>query len=119
MKNNYLLRLESSIKRAISEILNFEVKNNIGLVTVTECSITSDLEYLTVYYTVLSENDRKRAREGLESSKGFIRTSLASKVQMRKVPNITFKYDDSYQRGSRIEELLSEAKAKSMTDENN
>lgn len=117
MKSNYLLRLESSIKRALSEILNFEVKNNIGLVTVTECNITSDLEYLTVYYTVLSEKDKKRAREGLESSKGFIRTSLASKVSMRKVPNITFKYDDSFARGSRIEELLVEAKAQ-MVEEN-
>ncbi|MBP5342794.1 30S ribosome-binding factor RbfA [bacterium] len=119
MKSNYLLRLESSIKRALSEILNFEVKNNIGLVTVTECSITSDLEYLTVYYTVLSDKDKKRAREGLESSKGFIRSSLASKVQMRKVPNLIFKYDDSYQNRSRIEELLKEAKAKEIVEDEN
>ena len=114
MKSNYLMRLESSIKKALSEIINNEVKNNIGLVTITGCDLTSDLKYLTVYYTVLSEKDKKRAREGLEGSKGFIRTSLASKVSMRIVPNITFKYDESYEAGKRIEDLLAQIKEKEM-----
>ncbi len=115
MKNNYILRLESAILRAMSEIVNYEVKNNIGLVSITACDITSDLEFLTVYYTVLSEKDKKRAREGLESSKGFIRTSLCSKVKMRKAPKITFKYDVSMENGNRIEQLLEEIKAKDET----
>lgn len=110
MKNNFILRLESNIKRALSDIVNFEVKNNIGLVTITDCVITSDLEYLTVFYTVLNEKDRKRAKEGLENSKGFIRTALVKKVSMRKAPQITFKYDSSYENGNRIDALLEEIK---------
>ncbi len=112
MKSNYLLRLESSIKRALSDIINFEVKNNIGLVTITDCELTQDLSFLTVFYTVLSEKDKKKAKEGLESSKGFIRSTLVSKVSMRKAPEIIFKYDNSYANGSRIEELLEEIKRK-------
>ncbi len=114
MKSNYILRLESNIKKAISDIVNFEVKNNIGLVTITDCEVTTDLEYLTVYYTVLSNKDRKKAKEGLDNSKGFIRSSLAKKVSMRKVPNITFKYDESYETGNRIDSLLEEIKKKEM-----
>lgn len=114
MKSNYLLRLESNIKRALSDIINFEVKNNIGLVTITDCEITSDLEYLTVFYTVLNDKDKKKAKEGLENSKGFIRTSLVKKVSMRKAPNITFKYDQSYENGNRIDALLEEIKKNEM-----
>jgi len=110
VKSNFILRLESSIKRAISDIVNFEVKNNIGLVTITDCDLTTDLEYLTVYYTVLSEKDKKRAKEGLEGSKGFIRKALSQKVEMRKTPQITFKYDESYENGSRIDQLLEQIK---------
>ena len=112
MKSNYLLRLESNIKKALSDIVNFEVKNNIGLVTITDVSITSDLSYLTIYYTVLSEKDKKKAKEGLEGSKGYIRSSLAKKVSMRKVPELIFKYDTSYENASHIEELLEEIKTK-------
>ena len=110
MKSNYILRLESSLKRALSDIINFEVKNNIGFVTITDCDLTVDLGRLTVYYTVLSGKDKKKAKEGLEGSKKFIRTSLCSKVQMRKAPELVFKYDESYETGSRIEQLLEEIK---------
>ncbi|MCB9498532.1 MAG: 30S ribosome-binding factor RbfA [Bacillales bacterium] len=108
MNNNYLLKTESSIKRTLSDIIQNEVKNNIGFVTITDVSLTSDYSYLTVYYTVLSMKDKKKAKEGLESSKGFIRTALASRVKMRKVPEIVFKLDTSYDNASRIEDLIKE-----------
>ncbi len=108
MNNNYLLKTESSIKRILSDIIQNEVKNNIGFVTITDVNLTSDYSYLTVYYTVLSLKDKKKAKEGLESSKGFIRTTLASRVKMRKVPEIIFKLDTSYDSASRIENLIKE-----------
>ena len=110
MKNNYILRLESSIKRTLSDIINFEVKNNIGFVTITDCDLLPDLSRLTVYYTVLSSKDKKKAKEGLEGSKKFIRTALCGRVEMRKAPEVVFKYDDSYENGSRIDELLESIK---------
>lgn len=108
MKSNYILRLESSIKRALSDIIRNEIKKNIGLVTVTDVSITTDLSFLTVYYTVLSIKDKKKAKEGLDELKGFIRTELVNRVSMRKAPSLIFKYDESTEKAKRIEELLEE-----------
>jgi len=106
MKSNYLLKLESSLKRALSDIIANEVKKNIGFVTITDVDLTSDLSFLTVYYTVLSGKDKKKAKEGLEASKGYIRTSLVNKVSMRKAPELTFKYDETYEKAQRIDELI-------------
>jgi len=110
VKSNFLLRLESQYKRVISDIINNELQKDIGLVTITSCDITSDLEYLTVYYTVLSKYDNKKAREGLEQVKGFIRSSIASRVKARKTPQLIFKLDDSYNQERHIEELLESLK---------
>jgi len=110
VKSNFLLRLESQYKRVISDIINNELKKDIGLVTITSCDITTDLEYLTVFYTVLSKYDNKKAREGLDNVKGFIRSQLASRVKSRKTPQLIFKLDDSFEQARHIEELLESIK---------
>lgn len=106
--NNHFDRLKSSIKRTVSDIISNEVKNNIGFVTVTDVDLTSDYSYLTIYYTVLSDKDKKRAREGLEASKSFIRYTLVNRVQMRKAPELLFKLDTLYEQGKRIDAILEE-----------
>ena len=99
-------RLESLIKKHISDIIQFELRNKgVGIPTVTNVSITNDLSIATVNITFL-EKDKDKALELMENSKGFIRSALAKKVEMRKVPQIIFKVDNSFEKGSRITELL-------------
>lgn len=114
MKNTHILQLESVIKRTLSDIIQNEVKNNIGMVTVTDVDLTTDYSYLTVYYTVLSKKDGKRAYDGLNSSKGFIRTALVNRVSMRKAPELIFKLDESFEKGERIDALLEQIKKEEM-----
>jgi len=102
-------RLESDIKRALSEILRQDVKDpKIGFTTITEVRLTNDLSYLTIYYTNLNDEpkDRKHSAEALDRSKSFIRTLLAKRVKMRKSPQLKFKYDESLDTGNRIEKGL-------------
>ena len=104
-------RLESNITRALTGILRESVKNpDIGFITITAVKLTNDLSYLTVYYTVLDESDesRQKTAQALERSKAFIRTSLAQQVNMRKSPQLVFKYDVSLDTGNRIEKGLKE-----------
>ena len=65
MKNNHILRLESDIKRILSDVIQNELKKDVGLLTITDTDLTNDYSYLTVYYTVLNARDKKKAREGL------------------------------------------------------
>ncbi len=102
-------RLQSDIERALSLIINREIKNpNIEFMTITAVKLTNDLSYLTIYYTILKDtpDNRQAVKEALEKSKSFIRTSLAKKITIRKMPQLRFQYDTSLETGNRIEKGL-------------
>ena len=100
--------LQTQIQRALTDIYRRDVKDmSIGFLTITDVKLTNDFSYLTIYYTILGQdNKREAARKALERSKPFVRSRLASKVKMRKSPSIVFKYDESLDYGNKIEEGL-------------
>ncbi len=100
-------RLETTLLRTITRILAREVKDPaVGFTTVTAVKLTSDLSHLTIYYTTLEEGKREETAKALERSKAFVRTTLGKHVTMRKLPALHFKYDESLDRGNRIERGL-------------
>lgn len=100
--------LQTNILRTLTDIYRREVKDDaIGFMTITDVRLTNDYSYLTIYYTILgAENKREAARKALERSSKFVRSKLAQRVQMRKVPQFIFKYDESLDRGNLISEGL-------------
>ena len=74
--------------------------------TIPEVKVSNDFSYAKVYVSFINEKEIKEGMEVLEHSKGFIRTQLASKMDTRRVPEISFVLDDGYKREARIEELL-------------
>lgn len=81
--------------------------SSIGFLTITEVRLTNDYSYLTVYYTILGQDaKREAAKKALERSKPFVRSRLANRINMRKSPQIVFKYDESLDYGNKIEEGL-------------
>lgn len=112
MANLKLKRLESQLQRALSEIIAQDLKNqDVGVVSITGVDLTNDLSYLTVYVHYLNSQDNKQeeALIPLERKKGAIKAALGRKVQMRKMPELIFKIDDSFAEASKIEALLKEA----------
>lgn len=104
-------RLESTIIRVLSDILNNEVKHpDIDFLTLTATKLSSDLSHLKVYYTLLNNDDDSKAKvaTALEKSKSYIRTMLVQKVKMRKSPALHFMYDESLERGNKIAQGLKE-----------
>ena len=100
-------RLESSIIRSLTRILREEVKDPaVNFVTITGVKLTSDLSFLTIYYTNLQEDRKEEVAKALERSKTFVRGALGRHVKMRKMPELIFKYDASLDTGNRIESGL-------------
>ncbi|MFU8786446.1 MAG: 30S ribosome-binding factor RbfA [Candidatus Izemoplasmataceae bacterium] len=100
-------RLESNITRSLTEILRTEVKDPaVEFITITAVKLTNDLSYLTIYYTKLDKGKKEAVIKALDRSKSFIRSALGKKVQMRKMPELIFKYDESLDYGNRIESGL-------------
>ena len=75
-------------------------------VTITAVKLTPDLQLAYVYYRPMVGADTERCQRGLESAAGFLRKMLADTLEVRRVPNLKFFYDESIEKGSRIEELL-------------
>lgn len=101
-------RLEKIIAREVSEILFSEVKDaRLKLITITNVNLSGDLSIATVFYTVYGDeaviNDTSKS---LEDAKGFIRLNLAHRIEVKKVPELRFKYDESFEQGNRIEDIL-------------
>ena len=105
-------RMEKILEREISSIIFEDVKNEkIKFVTVTKVSLTNDLSLATVYYTVFGKEEQINASiEALNEAKGFIRTSLSKRIEVKKVPDLKFKYDESFEQGNRIEQILKNLK---------
>ena len=102
-------RLEQDTKLALSNIINYEVKNKEvdGLISVTDVNITPDQKYMTVFVSIFGKNSNK-VLEGLNKSNGFIKNMLSNKVKFRIMPEITFKIDDSMEYGAKMDKLIDE-----------
>lgn len=102
-------RMDQILKREISRILQFELKNpKLGFVTVTDVECTRDMSQAKVYVSFLGKQERNDAgMRVLRSSKGFIRSTLAKNIKARKMPDLIFVQDTSLAHGQKIESILS------------
>lgn len=105
-------RMEKILEREISNIIFQDVKNEkIKFVTITKASLTNDLSLATVYYTVYGNEDQvSSTMEALNEAKGFIRSVLSKRIEVKKTPDLKFKYDESFEQGNKIEEILKKLK---------
>jgi len=103
-------RLSSLIQRELANIVNETVKNDsVGYINLTEVRVTKDLSYATIFYTILSDNQEviERAQNLLEKFQAKIRMRLAEKIRnIRKIPELLFKYDEALAYGNHIDKLL-------------
>ena len=104
-------RVEKIIERELASILFDSSNNKLKFVSITKVALTSDSSLATVYYTVLgNEGEIESTKEDLEKSKGYLRSSLAKKLDLRKTPDLRFKYDESLAYGNRITQILDNLK---------
>jgi len=107
-------RIEEQLRIELSEIIEREIQDpRIGLVTVTRIKVSPDLRHARVFVTVLgAEDQRKKTIEGLRSAASYTRRSLSKRLHhLKRIPELTFDYDDSVEKGIRIEELLDQIKS--------
>ncbi len=80
-------------------------------VTITAVKLSADLQLATVYFRLYGDKPEQvavAAAAGLKSATGFLRRLLADAFDIRRVPNLRFFYDESIERGSKIESLLAQ-----------
>lgn len=108
---NKQARIASLIQKNISDIILYELRNPImKLVTVNSCQVSKDNSVAKIYVSHLNHDLVDQALEELNRAKGAIRSALASKMDIYKVPELIFIKDDTLDKYERIEEILKELK---------
>jgi len=109
--NPRLGRIADQIQREIAELVRTEVRDpRVGLVTFTGVELSRDQSHAKVFFTVLGAGPViDEAQQGLDRAAGFLRSQLAHRLTIRKVPELHFEYDESVERGMRLSKLIDEA----------
>ncbi len=103
-------RIAEQLREEVSQILATEVADpGVGLVTVTRVKVTPDLSLARIYWTIIGDAaERNRTTKALQRATAFVRHVLATRVTLRRVPEVAFQYDEGLAAHQRVEELLHE-----------
>ena len=104
------MRVAERIREELSILLQRKVSDpRLASVTITDVTITPDLKISHVNYTALVDaSERKEVVMALRRAEGFLRRELGAVLGLRNAPALRFHYDESYERGVRIDSLLKE-----------
>jgi ribosome-binding factor A len=105
-------RVEKIIERELASIIFSEVHNElIKFVSITKVALNNDMSVAMVWYTVLgNDGEIEATKKALEQAKGFLRSELAHRLDLRKTPELRFKYDESLAYGNHISEVIENLK---------
>jgi ribosome-binding factor A len=106
-------RIGDQLRAEISDLIAREVHDpGIGFLTITHVKVTPDLQVARVYYTTLGDTRaRKDSARALQRATPFLRRQIGSRLRLKRVPQLEFFFDESIERGDRIEKILREVNA--------
>jgi ribosome-binding factor A len=107
-------RVAERIRNDLAEVLQRSASDpRLEGLTVTDVEVDRELAFATIFVTAMEgEQSRAEILEGLRHASGFLRTALAQRIPLRAFPQLRFRWDDSFEQGTRIDALL-----KSVHDE--
>ena len=110
MSGGRMRRVDEAMREVLSGAITSELKDpRVGFVTVTAVETSPDLRHARVFVSVLgTEPVRRRSMDGLRSAHGYLQRRVADELHLKHTPTLEFAYDDTAERGQRIQQLLAE-----------
>jgi ribosome-binding factor A len=102
-------RVNNLIRREISELIQYELRDPRleSFVSVTEVSTSTDLRHAKIFVSSISgQQDKENILDVLNSASGFLRSELAGKIRLRRMPELSFHWDDSIEHGDKILRII-------------
>ena len=102
-------RVGDQIRQELSELLSRGAVHDpgIGFITLTRVQVTADLQLARVYYTTMGDQSaRKDTAKALKRATPFFRRQVGGRLQLRRVPELEFRFDESVAHQDRIEQIL-------------
>ncbi len=103
-------RVNEQLKRELSELIRLQVRDpRVGLVTITGVEVAADLGSARVFVRAVGGGeDLAESIDGLKAAAPFLRTSLGKSLRLRRIPELRFQEDRSYEGALLIERTLAE-----------
>jgi len=103
-------RVGDQLRAEIADLLAREVHDpGIGFLTITHVNVSPDLQVARVYYTTLGDGKARRdTARALGRATPFLRRQIGSRLRLKRVPLLEFFFDESIERGDRIERILND-----------
>jgi ribosome-binding factor A len=106
-------RISDRIKQEISEMLVMGQISDPRLegLFVTDVNVDRELTFANVFVSGLEgESSSKDVLQGLEHASGFLRSTLAKRIELRTFPRLRFFWDPTPERAERMERLIDNLK---------
>jgi len=101
-------RVGDQMRAVLAELVQREVQDpGVGFVTVTEVRMSSDLQYATVFISVMGDGDSEtQSLASLRRAAPFLRSEVGKRLRLRHTPELRIQLDQTLAQSDRIEELL-------------
>ena len=114
-----LKKISDRIKQEMSDMLvTGQISDpRLGSVYVTDVTVDRELYFANIYVSSLEGHDESATiLQGLEHAKGFLRSHLADKIELRSFPKLRFFWDETPERAENIERMLDNLKKESSNN---
>ena len=102
-------RVNQLIRQEISDLLRREIKDPrlSQFIAVTEVVTSPDFRQARVYISFISDKQQKQdALDALAGASHFFRKEMARTLRLRRIPELSFHWDNSIERGAHIMNLI-------------
>ena len=108
MSSSRLPKIEDFLKKEISQIISSQVNDpRYKFLNIVDVKCSSDLGVAKVFYTIINGDiSDSPDKQSLEKFSSMVRSKLSKFMQIRRVPKLIFKYDESLERYNNIDALL-------------
>ena len=112
-------RVAELIRRELAMLIPRELNDpRAHEITITGAEVSRDFSSARIYFSLLSGSvEAKQTTKSLNRAAGFLRHALMRRVSLRTVPVLRFYFDESVERGARIDSLIAQALAEDKTHE--
>lgn len=103
-------KIADLIQRELAVFIQREIKDpRLGMVTINEATVSRDLAFADIYFTVLPAEQAGGAESILNEAAGFLRSQLAKVLNTRTTPKLRFHYDTTIEDGARLDRAINNA----------
>ncbi len=109
-----LQRIADRVRQELSDMLITELSDpRLKLIYVTDVKVDKELAFADIFVSAVEGSSRsEEVLHGLESASGYIRRTLAARIELRVFPKLRFHWDPTPENADRIERVLADLRNK-------